>query len=73
MVFLKVKTNSLCANSRRRTYADYKTPLTNAKGYAALSIAWADEYQHLNTVSPSKVKLFWDGKIKDSKYKITTD
>ena len=56
-------------------YADYKAPLTNAKrGYATLSIAWAGrisapEYR----VSPSEVKLFWDGKIKDSKYKITTD
>jgi hypothetical protein len=56
-------------------YADYKAPLTNAKrGYATLSIAWAGrisapEYR----VSPSEVKLFWDGKIKDSNYKITTD
>jgi len=56
-------------------YADYKAPLTNAKrGYATLSIAWAGrisapEYR----VSPSEVKLFWDGKTKDSKYKITTD
>jgi hypothetical protein len=56
-------------------YADYKAPLTNAKrGYATLSIAWAGRISAPQyRVSPSEVKLFWDGEINDSRYKVTTD
>jgi hypothetical protein len=56
-------------------YADYKAPLTNAKrGYATLSIAWAGRISALQyRVSPHEVKLFWEGKVKDPKYKLTTD
>ena len=56
-------------------YADYKAPLSNAKrGYASISISWAGrisapEYR----VTPNEVKLFWEGKKKDPKYKLTTD
>jgi len=56
-------------------YADSNACLTNAKrGYATLSIAWAGrinspEYR----VTPSEVKLFWDGKTDDPNYKQTTD
>jgi hypothetical protein len=56
-------------------YADYRAVLTNAKrGYATISIAWAGrinapDYQ----VDPDIVKLFWDGKTDDPKYKLTTD
>ncbi len=56
-------------------YADYRACLTNARrGYATVSIAWAGRinapgYQ----VTPAEVKLFWDGKTKDPKYKLTTD
>ena len=43
-------------------------------GYATLSIAWAGRisapgYQ----VTPNEVKLFWEGKTDDPKYKLTTD
>ena len=56
-------------------YADYKAPLTNAKrGYATLSIAWAGRISAPQyRVSPHEVKLFWEGKVKDPKYKFTTD
>ena len=56
-------------------YADYKAPLTNAKrGYATLSIAWAGRISAPQyRVSPHEVKLFWDGAVKDPKYKLTTD
>lgn len=56
-------------------YADYRAVLTNAqRGYATISIAWAGrinapDYQ----VNPEIVKLFWDGKTSDPKYKLTTD
>lgn len=56
-------------------YADYKAPLTNAKrGYASISISWAGRISapgHM--VRPDEVKLFWDGKTDDPKYKLTTD
>ena len=52
-------------------YADYKAPLTNAKrGYASISISWAGRISapgHM--VRPDGVKLFWDGKTDDPKYK----
>ena len=56
-------------------YADYKAPWTNAKrGYATLSIAWAGRISAPQyRVSPHEVKLFWDGAVKDPKYKLTTD
>ena len=56
-------------------YADYKAPLFNARReYATLSIAWAGRISAPGyRVSPNEVKLFWDGKIKDSNYKLTTD
>lgn len=56
-------------------YADYKAPLTNAKrGYATLSIAWAGRISAPGyTVSPDEVKLFWEGKTNDPRYKLTTD
>ena len=56
-------------------YAHSNAVLTNAKrGYATLSIAWAGRisapgYQ----VTPREVKLFWEGKTDDPKYKLTTD
>ena len=56
-------------------YAHSNAVLTNAKrGYATLSIAWAGRisapgYQ----VTPNEVKLFWEGKTEDPKYKLTTD
>jgi len=56
-------------------YADHRACLMNAKrGYATVSIAWAGRinapgYQ----VTPAEVKLFWDGKTEDPKYKLTTD
>ena len=56
-------------------YADRNAPLTNAKrGYASLSIAWAGRISAPQyRVTPAEVKLFWDAKIKDPKYKLTTD
>ena len=56
-------------------YADYKAPLTNAKrGYATISIAWAGRISAPDyAVNPDIVKLFWDGKTTDPKYKVTTD
>ena len=56
-------------------YADHKACLLNAKReYATVSIAWAGrisapEYR----VTPVEVKLFWDGKTDDPRYKLTTD
>ena len=52
-------------------YADYK--VYTKRGYATLSIAWADECQHLNTGSLQAKEVILDSKTKDSKYKITTD
>ena len=56
-------------------YADHKAPLSNAKrGYATLSIAWAGRISAPNyRVSPNEVKLFWEDRKNDPKYKITTD
>ena len=56
-------------------YAHHNAVLTNAKrGYATLSIAWAGRLSAPGyTVSPSEVKLFWDGKKDDPRYKLTTD
>ncbi|MHC4629142.1 MAG: dienelactone hydrolase family protein, partial [Planctomycetota bacterium] len=56
-------------------YADYRAVLMNAKrGYATISIAWAGRINapgyHVN---PDIVKLFWDGKTDDPRYKLTTD
>ena len=55
--------------------ADHKAPLSNAKrGYATLSIAWAGRISASNyRVSPNEVKLFWEDRKNDPKYKITTD
>ena len=56
-------------------YADYRAPLTNARrGYASISISWAGRISAPGyTVRPDGVKLFWDGKADDPKYKLTTD
>ena len=56
-------------------YADYRAPLTNAhRGYASISISWAGRiFAPGYTVRPNEVKLFWDGKTDDPKYKLTTD
>ena len=56
-------------------YADHRAPLTNAKrGYASISISWAGRISAPGyRVSPQEVKLFWDGKTDDPKYKLTTD
>ncbi|MFC1652242.1 sulfatase-like hydrolase/transferase [Planctomycetota bacterium] len=56
-------------------YADYRAPLTNAKrGYATLSISWAGRINAPDyKVSPDEVKLFWEDKTDDPKYRLTTD
>jgi len=56
-------------------YADHRACLTNAKrGYATLSISWAGRISATKyRVNPEIVKLFWDNKTDDSKYKLTTD
>ena len=56
-------------------YADYKACLANAKlGFATVSIAWAGRISAPGyTVSPNEVKLFWDGKSDDPRYRVTTD
>ncbi|MDA7888924.1 dienelactone hydrolase family protein [Akkermansiaceae bacterium] len=56
-------------------YADYKAVLTNGKrGYATISIAWAGRIATPDyLVNPDVVKLFWDGKTDDPRYRITTD
>jgi hypothetical protein len=56
-------------------YADYRAPLTNAKrGYASISISWAGRISAPGyTVRPDGVKLFWDRKTDDPKYKLITD
>ena len=56
-------------------YADRNAPLTNAKrGYATLSIAWAGRISAPSyRVSPAEVKLFWEAKTSDPRYKLTTD
>ncbi len=56
-------------------YADYRAIVTNAKrGYATISIAWAGRISAPGyNVNPEIVKLFWEGKTEDPKYKLTTD
>jgi len=56
-------------------YADHEACLLNAKrGYATVSIAWAGRISAPGyRVTPAEVKLFWDGKTHDPKYKLTTD
>ena len=56
-------------------YADHKACLANAKlGYATISISWAGRISATEyRVNPEIVKLFWDGKTEDPKYKLTTD
>jgi Dienelactone hydrolase family len=56
-------------------YADYLSPLTNAKrGYATISIGWAGRISAPNyQVNPDVVKLFWEGKTNDPNYRLTTD
>lgn len=56
-------------------YADYKACLTNARrGYATLSIAWAGRISAPDyRVSPEEVKLFWENRIDDPRYRKTTD
>ena len=56
-------------------FADYRAPLTNARrGYATISVAWAGRISAPGySVTPEIVKLFWDGKTDDPKYKLTTD
>lgn len=56
-------------------YADHKACVANARrGYATVSIAWAGRISAPDyRVSPAEVKLFWDGKTDESRYKLTTD
>jgi hypothetical protein len=56
-------------------YADHKACLANAqRGYATISLAWAGRISAPDyRVTPHEVKLFWDGKTDDPKYKRTTD
>lgn len=56
-------------------YADASACIANAKrGYATLSIGWAGRISASKyRVTPSEVKLFWDGKTDDPKYRLTTD
>ncbi len=56
-------------------YADYRAVLTNAKrGYATLSIAWAGRLNAPDYhVNPAVVQLFFNGKVDDPNYKLTTD
>jgi len=56
-------------------FADYKACLLNAKrGYATLSIAWAGRISAPEyNVNSDIVKLFWDHKTDDPRYKVTTD
>lgn len=56
-------------------YADHRACLMNAKrGYATVSISWAGRISAPDyRVSPAEVKLFWDGKTDDARYKLTTD
>jgi len=56
-------------------YADHRACLANAKrGYATVSISWAGRISAPEyTVSPTHVKLFWEGKTNDPQYRETTD
>lgn len=56
-------------------YADQQAVLTNAKrGYATISISWAGRITATDyRVTPNEVKLFWENKTEDPRYKLTTD
>ncbi len=56
-------------------YANSNAVLMNAKrGYATISISWAGRIQAPDyKVSPSEVKLFFEGKTDHPDYKLTTD
>ena len=56
-------------------YANHLAPLTNAKrGYATISIGWAGRISAPNyQVGPDLVKLFWERRTHDPRYKLTTD
>ena len=56
-------------------YSDHKAVLSNAKrGYATLSISWAGRISAPDyRVGPTEVKLFWEGKTGDPRYRVTTD
>jgi len=56
-------------------YADYRAVLTNARrGYATISIAWAGRINAPGyVVDPHGVQLFWEKKINDPDYRLTTD
>lgn len=56
-------------------YAQFESVLSNAKrGYATISIAWSGRIAAPGyMVGPNEVKLFWEGKTNDPKYKATTD
>ena len=56
-------------------YADSNAVFTNAnRGYATISLAWAGRISAPGyRVSPDIVKLFWEGKTDDPRYKLTTD
>ncbi|MGB7324987.1 MAG: dienelactone hydrolase family protein [Rubripirellula sp.] len=56
-------------------FADYRACLANAKrGYVTVSIAWAGRISAPQyRVSESEVKLFWDNKTDDPRYRLTTD
>jgi hypothetical protein len=56
-------------------FAQIETVLTNAKrGYATIAIAWAGRIAASDYhVNPERVQLFWEGKVDDPNYKITTD
>lgn len=56
-------------------YADHRAVLTNAKrGYATISISWAGRISSPDyKVGPNEMKLFWEGKEDDPRYRVTTD
>lgn len=56
-------------------YADAKACIANARrGYATLSIAWAGRISSSRySVNPEVVKLFWEGKTDDPRFRLTTD
>ncbi|TWU58586.1 Alpha/beta hydrolase family protein [Rubripirellula tenax] len=56
-------------------FADHRACLMNAKrGYATVSIAWAGRISAPQyRVSEPEVKLFWDNKTNDPRYRQTTD
>lgn len=56
-------------------YADYRACLVNAqRGYATVSISWAGRINAPGyNVTPAEVKLFWDAKVDDPRYRLITD